>query len=63
MLFRTILASAPVVLLGKLIETERFALLPELAGLGSVYVALTIRIWLLTRQDLKSFLLAVAKAR
>ena len=57
------LAGAPVVLLGVLIETEDLALLLELAGLGLVYVALTIALGLLTREDLTSFLPALAKAR
>ena len=50
-------------LLGVLIETEDLALLLELAGLGLVYVALTIALGLLTREDLTSFLPALAKAR
>jgi O-antigen/teichoic acid export membrane protein len=62
-LFQTILASAPVVLLGKLIETEHLALLLELAGLGLTYLALTVALGLLTSEDLKSFLPASAKAR
>jgi O-antigen/teichoic acid export membrane protein len=62
-LFRTILASAPVVLLGKLIETEGLVLLLELAGLGLTYVALTVALGLLTRDDLKSFLPASAPER
>jgi O-antigen/teichoic acid export membrane protein len=61
-LFRTLLAGAPVVLLGNLIETEGLALLLELAGLGLVYVALTIVLGLLTREDLKVFLPASPKA-
>jgi O-antigen/teichoic acid export membrane protein len=62
-LVRIGLAGAPVVLLGVLIETEDLALLLELAGLGLVYVALTIALGLLTREDLTSFLPALAKAR
>jgi O-antigen/teichoic acid export membrane protein len=62
-LFRTVLASAPVVLAGRLIETEGLALLLELAGLGLAYVALTAALGLLTRDDLKSFLPALAKDR
>jgi O-antigen/teichoic acid export membrane protein len=62
-LVRIIVASAPVVLLGGLIEAEDLALLLELGGLGLVYMALTIAFGLLTREDLKSLVPAPAKAR